>query len=85
MEHISLNLDDPGKFDQIIKNSLPDHGDLSVITKDSATMEGNPAVMLSFTVTLPDGKIATAQTVTTMKLFLSSLSALTAKYGHLIR
>lgn len=83
MEQIAIILDKPEKFDEKLRNSLPDGGDLEVITKENATVSGAPAVMLTFTVELPDGTFATAQTVTTVKLLQTVLAVLECKYGGL--
>ncbi len=85
MENLKINLNDKNTFNQILKNSLADGGDASIVTLDDATVGGQPAVMVYFSVQLPDGKTATAQTVTTMKLFLTMAGALNAKYGYLLK
>ncbi len=85
MENLKININNQqGEFDEILKNSLPDGGDISIITKDNATVGGDPAIMVTFHVQLPDGTFAKAQTVTTMKLFLTTVNVLNAKYGHLL-
>lgn len=81
MEQIAIKLDDKEAFDRNLQNSLPDGGDLKIITKDNATVGGNPAVMLIFSVRLPDGSLRKAQTVTTMKLLRTVLRALDGKYS----
>jgi hypothetical protein len=88
MESIKLILDpDQGKsFDAIIHNKdilrLPDFGDLTVVTKDKGTVNGNPIVALAFGVKLPDGRVAIAQTVTTVRLLQFALDGIRAKYGN---
>ena len=73
---IILDPDNNGKdFDEALKNTLPEAGDLSVIVKHNGTVNGNSLVMMKFSVQLPDGKIATAQAVTTAKLFDSAAAA----------
>jgi hypothetical protein len=57
-------------FDSIIKNSLPEGGDLEAIIKPGATQEGRPCVMLTFTVELPDGTLGRAQVVVPSRLFV---------------
>lgn len=81
MEQISIKINDAAAFDAALKESLAEAGDLQIITKDGATVSGKPAVMLTFTVTLPNGHHARAQAVTTLKLLLPVLQALNAKYA----
>ena len=83
MEKISILLNKAEEFDRRLKNSLPEGGDLEVITKDNATAAGAPAVMITFSVQIPDGTRANAQSVTTLKAFLGAVGVLRAKYGHL--
>ena len=80
MESVTIKLNDSLAFDAILKNSLPEGGDLTIITKDNATITGSPVVMIAFTVEV-NGRIEQVQAVTTMKLFVSVLRALGAKYG----
>jgi hypothetical protein len=84
MEHTTIILDDgTGKaFDHAPRNSLPDGGDLRIITKDNATTEGNAAVLLTFTVEFPDGNLHNAQTVTTVRLFLAAAAAMRGRYPN---
>lgn len=82
MENVAIRLNDADLFDKILKGSLPEGGDLMIITKDNATVGGNPAVMISFSVELPTGGLAVAQTVTTLNLLMTVLNALKAKYGQ---
>lgn len=69
MEKIDLKLNCPQEFDAVLKDCLPECGDLTIITKHAAMESGAAAVMLTFTVRLPDGSLERAQAVTTMKLF----------------
>ena len=87
MEHISVILDpDSGKsFDEAVPGAgrLQDDGHLAIITKDKATVGGAPGACLTFGVQLPDGSIARAQTVVTVKLLQGALTLLKAKYPNL--
>lgn len=83
MEKFGIQLNDAQSFDAVLKGSLPDGGDVTLITKDNATTGGNPAVMLTFSVQLPDGSMAIAQTVTTLRNFLAAAQVLKSKYGAL--
>jgi hypothetical protein len=86
MNAISLLLGQDAEFDKAIRgpNTLPDRGDLKIITKDKGTEGGNPIAVLTFTVQLPDGKEYKAQTVTTVRLLLSVLAGLRGRYGDLV-
>ena len=81
MESIAINLNDAEKFDSILKDSLPEGGDLQIITKNGATVGGQPAVMFAFSVQLPDGSLKKAQIVTTLRLVTTILRALEQKYS----
>ena len=83
MEHVVIKLDDGTghEFDEALKGTLPDAGDLKVITKNDATVGGKPAVMLTFTVQLPDGTMQRVQTVTTAKMFVSAAAAVKGRYN----
>ena len=56
-------------------------GDLKIITKNDATVGGKPAVMLTFTVQLPDGTMQRVQTVTTAQMFVSAAAAVKGRYN----
>lgn len=72
MEHITCTLDAEA-FDKAIQTQpdgppvLPEGGDIQFIFKPEATLKGNPAVCITFSVMMPDGTIAKAQAVTTVK------------------
>jgi hypothetical protein len=51
-----------------------------IVTKHDATVGGQAAVLLTFTVQLPDGTLATAQTVTTMKLLRTQMQVFQTLY-----
>lgn len=82
MEKIEVLLDDgTGRaFDAALQGTLPEAGDLCIITKDRATEGGNPGALLTFTVGLPDGKFARAQAVATVKNLILALDVLRVKY-----
>lgn len=85
MENINLVLDNAEEFDQAVHdNTLPECGDLKIITKARATNAGLPAAVLTFTVALPDGKRQRVQTVTTVRLLCQAARAIEAKHGHLL-
>lgn len=86
MEHFAVTLDDgTGKaYDEALKDSLPEGGDLKAITKNDGTVQGNPIVLLTFTVQMPDGTIRKAQAATSVKLFLFAARLMAAKYGDLL-
>lgn len=59
---------------------LKDLGDLHVVVKEKATVQGNPSLLLTFTVVLPNGHRAPVQTVCTLRNFLNAAQILRAKY-----
>lgn len=71
METLNILIDQPDDFDKVLKDSLPECGDLVVITKHDAMQSGAAGVMITFTVKLPDGTFKRVQAVTSMKLFRS--------------
>lgn len=76
MIHLMLDQDGNGKdFDRELQNTLPDGGDLKVITKSNGTKTGQAVVMLKFSVQLPGGAIRHAQTVVTARLFIDAAAA----------
>lgn len=80
MEMFQIILNQPaGEFDAVIIDSLPDYGDVRLITKDDATDGGQAAVMLTFTVDV-NGERRAVQTVTTMRLLKTAFAAINAKY-----
>lgn len=86
MEHLDIVLNDQAKFDAAVHGdgqlpSLPEGGDLALITKDGVTSSGRALACLTFTVTLPDGSRARAQHVTTVRLLTMMLAALRGRYG----
>lgn len=81
MESIALSID-PTAFDRCLRAtnppSLKDAGDLAIYIKPKATTSLAPAAMLTFTVQLPDGTMARAQTVTTVECLKSALMMIQA-------
>jgi hypothetical protein len=73
---------DDERFDAAVHDGLPEGGDLEAIVKDGATIDGAPAVCFTFTVELPDGTLARAQSVTTARLVCALGAAIK---GHLDR
>ena len=89
MNHISVILDgdETGKvFDEVLKKAraekAQDTGDLHIFTKRHGTKEGNPIAAIVFTAVV-NGKPQMVQTVTTVKLLVSTLEILKAKYPNL--
>jgi hypothetical protein len=84
MEHVQISLDDGtgAKFDEALRDTLPDGGDLRVVTKDNGTVGGRPIVMLTFTAQLPDGSVRRVQTVTTVRQFQAVAAAIRGRYGE---
>lgn len=85
MEQCRIILDDGSgrEFDKRLDGPrvLAEGGDLEVVTKDAATVEGNPAVLFTFTVELPGGARWKAQTVVTARIVQAIAAAIRGKYG----
>lgn len=81
METLKLKFNKVDRFDEVLKNSLRDCGDLEVITKDAGTITGRGIVMFTFTVELPDGTLRRAQTVTSMRNFRAIAAAVAGTYN----
>lgn len=81
MEGISVRFNDIELWDKVLKNCLPEAGDLMMVTKDNCTASGRPGVMLTFTVELPNGEMRRAQTVVTGRLFALMAAAFRGRYG----
>jgi hypothetical protein len=75
MEALSIQFDDAA-FDEIVRNSLPEGGDIAFTVKDRGTVSGKPCVVISWTAQLPDGTHARVQAVTTADLIISAAAAL---------
>ena len=74
---------DDALYDKAVRVGPPEGGDLRLIVKDRATVDGWPAVAITFTVQMPDGKLQQVQAVTTAKLFLGAATALRARVAAL--
>jgi hypothetical protein len=73
-------LNDAEAFDQAVHGSpgekvLPDFGDAAFLRKARATIQGQAGICITFTVQLPDGTKARAQTVVTEANFLMAADA----------
>lgn len=80
MEKIKIRIS-AEDFDAMLRGteacpSLKDSGDIQIIVKPGATVGGRAGAMITFTVQMPDGTIARAQTVTTVRLLKTTLAAL---------
>lgn len=80
MEHLQTKLNDVERFDEVIRNSLPDGGDMEIVTKDAGMESGRGIVMVTFTVRCPDGSLRRAQSVTTMRNFRAIAYAIFSTY-----
>ena len=85
---LDIKLDRPLDYDRVIGSkdgvlTLKDLGnDLTVITKSNATVTGRALAVITFTVQLPDGRLARAQTVTSVRNLAALGRALIARYGN---
>lgn len=80
---IDIRFNDVETFDKVVEHSLPEGGDLTIVTKDHATRDGNPAAVLTWTVQTRDGKYDRVQAAVTVRLLLQALHALMGRYSHL--
>lgn len=76
VEHLNLVLDGGETFDRLLREGLPEGGDLTVAAKPYATQQHSTAVLLSWTVKLPDGSLARVQAVTTAACFMAAARGL---------
>lgn len=79
MEKLEVKLNNIARFDEVIQNSLPDGGDLEIITKDAGMQSGRGIVMFTFSVDV-GGTLHRVQTVTTMRMFRSIANAIISTY-----
>lgn len=81
-EKVKLTLDDgSGKdFDEALRDTLKDGGDLHIITKHTGTKEGRPIAILTFTVEVAPGVKKKAQTVTTVRNLLGAADLIQSRY-----
>ena len=82
-ERLRMVLDNPSRYDAIVAEGMSEGGDLEIVTKRNGTVEGNPSVVIGFSVELADGTPARVQAVTTVKLFVLAAVAMRARYGEL--
>lgn len=71
MEMLKVALD-AAKFDEAVRGTpgkpvLPEGGDLAVYFRRAVTSEGRSGCVFTFTVQLPDGSLARAQAVATLR------------------
>lgn len=84
MEHIEVTLNNKAAFDQAVDGdaSLNARGDLEFITVDQATEDGRPAVVITFSVRLPDNSGGyRAQIVATVRELAIALKTIQQRYG----
>jgi len=84
MESVAIRFDDAA-FDRVVHNSLAlrEGGDVCFVVKDHATTGGKPAVVITFSVALPNGEIATAQAVITGELLIVAGRAMEGRFAYL--
>lgn len=81
MEHIVIE-NSPEKFDKAIHGGLDDMPvlkegcDMALIVKPGGTVQGSAAIVVTFTVQMPDGSLARAQSVTTVSNMILALHVL---------
>lgn len=84
MEKISVHLNCPDRFDELLELSrnqgTPERNDLEIITKNDGTNRGLTIVMVTFTVMI-NGEPVRVQAVTTASLFCSAADAIRASCG----
>ncbi len=80
MEQLKLKTNNVERFDEVIRDSLRDCGDMEIVTKDAGMQSGRGIVMVTFTVELPDGTLRRAQSVTSMRMFRAIAHAIVATY-----
>jgi len=80
MEKVRLLLNDVAEYDKVIANSLPEGGDLRIITKDVGMESGRASALFCFTVQLPDGTKATAQAAVTVNTLQTLAAGLNGRY-----
>lgn len=66
------------EFDRIVHSGLKEGGDIKFVIKPKATVGGKAAVVVSFTVELPNGQRHTAQAVTTLQSMCMATTILRA-------
>ena len=76
MENLEVRINNAERYDEVLKDTLPEYGDLEIITKDAAMKSGRAAVMFTFTVDLPDGSVKRVQAVTPLRVFRAIANAI---------
>lgn len=86
VENVRITLDDgTGRaFDEALEGALAECQDVTLITKNRATANDKPAVMVTFGVRLPDGSIQRAQAVMPLRLFLRVAQVMMVRYPDLL-
>lgn len=82
MQHAKVIFDDK-RFDEVVHAGLPEGQDVEFVVRDAATSEGWPSVAITFTVQLPDGTVARAQTVATARIMMAVGDAVRGRCGFL--
>lgn len=80
MEKLELKINKPELYNAVLKDSLPDFGDIEIITKHGVTKAGQAGVMITFSVQMPNGEKKRVQTCTTMSLFRAVTAAFQSTY-----
>lgn len=80
MEKFELKINKPERWGEVLKDSLPDYGDVEIITKHGVTKGGQAGVMITFSVDV-NGERKRVQTVTTMALFRAVSSSFQSTYS----
>lgn len=86
MEHLQILLNKPREFDEAVHGkgevpSIPEAGDLSIITKDLGTDEGRALAVITFTAE-HEGKRVRCQAVTTVRVLEALLGAINGRYEN---
>jgi len=81
LEHLLVNLDRPKEFDDAVHGHLAQASHIRLITKHNGTESGRAVACITFDVEI-DGKIHTAQAVTTMRLLRTACEIILAKYNN---
>lgn len=71
MEHVSVH-DNADLFHRRVREGLPEGEDLEVVVHPTGTASGRPAVVIGWSVRLPDGTVRRVQAVTTAACFLTT-------------
>lgn len=77
MEHVTIS-NRPERFDEVVHGGLPEGRDLEIVFKHGAMESGAGAVVITFSVQLPDGKVVRCQAVTSCRAFLTAADGIRA-------